>query len=320
VEETLLGHLLKANDPETTREVERILASDPGAIHDLAALRAAIAPLEAAREEFEPPPDLWARALARVAEHVVATEGPITRPEDCRTEERIRTAAAVAEPVPAARTITPSSAASEAGLPPPRRRNVVAVLGLSLAALALVFPAVVHWRYQVHQARCQDTMRNFYQAAADYTENHDGQFPQVADGKEASTVADALKVQGYLPQDVRFTCPAARPEETAPVTLANYAYNLGFRDEAGALHGLERQPGYDLMPILADAPIRQAGQVMPANHRHGQNVLFGGGNVRFCTTPTVGVGGDDIYTNVRGEVGAGLHRLDCVLGRPEERP
>ena len=320
MEEKLLGHLLKANDPPTTREVERILASDPSAIHDLATLRAAFAPLETAREDFEPPPDLWARTLARVAEHVVATEGPVTRADDARTEERICAAAAVAAPIPIAPTVTPASSASEAGPPPARRRNVIGTLGLSLAVVALVFPAVVHFRQASQRAACQDSMWQFYQAAADYSDNHDGRFPQVADGKEAASVADALKVQGYLPPDVRFTCPAGRPEESAPTVLANYAYSLGFRDETGELRGLERRPGYDLMPILADAPVRQAGQVLPANHRHGQNVLFGDGNVRFCTSPTVGVGGDDIFTNVRGEVGAGLHRLDCVLGRPEERP
>jgi hypothetical protein len=197
---------------------------------------------------------------------------------------------------------------------------VVATLGLSLAVLALVFPAVVLVRQRQQQLACQDMMRQFYFAAAGYSENHDGQFPKVPDGKPAATAAEALKLNGYLPQQVQFTCPAGPPESTAPVVLANYAYNLGFRDDKGELQGLDRRPGYDLMPILADAPVRQGGQAVPVNHRNGQNVLFAGGNVRFCTTPTVGVAGDDIFTNVRGEVGAGLHRLDSVLGRPEEIP
>jgi hypothetical protein len=320
VEENLLGHLLTANDAATTREVERRLATDPVAVHDLAALRAALAPLEAAREEYEPPTDLWKRTLARVAEHIVATEGPTTRPGDAVTDELIRQAAAVAEPAtPGAATIVPA-AASAAGPPPARRRSVVAVLGLSLAVLALVFPVAVHLRAKARQDACQDTMREFYVAAATYSEHHNGEFPKVADGQPAATAADALKVYGYLPDEKRLTCPAARPEESAPVALANYAYSLGFRDESGQLQGLDRRPGSDVMPILADAPIRSTGHVLPVNHRRGQNVLFAGGNVRFCTTATVGVGGDDIFTNARGEVGAGLYRLDCALGRPEEIP
>ena len=64
VEENLLGHLLKANDPATQRAVEQRLASDPAAVRDLARLRAALAPLEADRAEADPPADLWVRTLA----------------------------------------------------------------------------------------------------------------------------------------------------------------------------------------------------------------------------------------------------------------
>ena len=51
----------------------------------------------------------------------------------------------------------------------------------------------------------------------------------------------------------------------------------------------------------------------PANHRGGYNVLFIGGNVRFCTSPNVGVDGDDIFVNQASQVAAGLNRMDSVL-------
>lgn len=322
MEENLLGHLLKANDPATQRAVEQWLATDPSAGHDLDRLRAALAPLEADRAEAELPADLWVRTLNRVAAHIVATDGPATGPEDGRTEEMLRRAAAVADngpPKPAA-PITPAPAESEGGLPPARRWNVVAVIGLSLALLALALPAVLHVRERQHQLACQDTMRTFHQAAVGYTDQHDGQFPQVADGQPAAAAAEALKQAGLLTADVRFTCPTAPPDSAAPVSLATYAYTLGFRDEAGQLRGLDRAPGYDLMPILADAPARRDGLAYPINHRRGQNVLFAGGHVRFCTSATVGVNQDDIFCNQRGQVGAGVGREDTVLGRPEEKP
>ena len=319
MEEDLLGHLLKANDPATTRAVERRLANDPAAVHELSALRAALVPLEAAREEFEVPADLWVRTLARVGEHIVATEGPQAPPGESQTDELLRRANAVAVLAPAGAMISPSGG-SEVNASHPRWRNVVAVGGLSLAVLALAAPAVQHVRAQQKQVACQKTMEDFYFALADYSDNHDGQFPKVPDGKPAATAADTLKMSGYLAQEARFTCPAAPQEATAPSALANYAYCLGFRDDRGELKGLDRAPGYDVMPILADAPVRRNSQVLPVNHRNGQNVLFAGGNVRFCTVATVGVGGDDIFTNARGEVAAGLHRLDSVLGRPEEIP
>ena len=62
MEENLLGQLLKANDPATAREVERRLAADPAVAHDLARLRAALAPLEADRAA--------GLVLAGLAEHL----------------------------------------------------------------------------------------------------------------------------------------------------------------------------------------------------------------------------------------------------------
>lgn len=321
MEENLLGHLLNANDPASERVVEQYLAADPAAGRRLAVLRSALAPLAADRGDYDLPADLWGRTLSRVAQHIVLTEGPATRPEDGRTDELIRRAAAVTAPVrltPA--PITPAPAVSESGLPPARRWNVIATVGLSLSLLALILPGVLHVRQRAHQLACQNSMRDFYQAAVGYSENHEGNFPRVPDGQPAATAAEALKRAGYLPPDMRFTCPSAPPDATAPVALATYAYTLGFRDETGQLRGLDRGPGFDVIPILADAPARQGSTAVPINHRHGQNVLFAGGNVRFCTTPTVGVDADDIFRNKWGEVGAGVSRTDTVLGRPEERP
>jgi hypothetical protein len=321
VEENLLGHLLKANDPATQRAVEQRLASDPTAVHDLARLRAALAPLEADRADVDPPAGLWVRTLSRVAGHVVATEGPATRPDDARTDDLIRKAAAVGGPAaPTPAPIRPAPVADEGGLPPARRWNVVAVVGLSLSLLALILPAVLHVRDKAHQLACQSSMREFYQAAIGYTDQHDGNFPRVPDGQPAATAAVTLTQGGYLPPDIRFACPSAPPDAAAPVALATYAYTLGFRDEQGQLRGMDRAPGYDLMPILADAPARRDGTAFPINHRRGQNVLFAGGNVRFCTTATVGVNGDDIFCNQLGQVGAGVSREDTALGGPFEKP
>jgi hypothetical protein len=323
VEEDLLGHLLKANDPATQRAVEERLAKDPAAAHDLARLRAALAPLAAASEDFDVPPELWVRTLSRVAEHIVAEEGAVAAVVPSRTEEMIRRAAAMADQPgqPAGPVVVPPAPLPSDGAPvPTRRRNIFAAAGLTAAVLALLFPAVVHIRARNQQLACQDTMREFHQAAVRYSDEHGGQFPQVTDGKQAASAAEALRLAGYLPADLRLTCPAARPDDTAPVVLANYAYSLGYREATGELHGLTRGPDNDLLPIFADAPRRVGAQAVPLNHRYGQNVLFAGGSVRFCTTANVGKDGDDIFCNAEGKVGAGLHKWDTALGRAEERP
>jgi hypothetical protein len=320
VEENLLGHLLKANDPETAREVEQRLADDPSVIHDLFVLRTALAPLEADRGEFEAPSDLWVRTLSRVAEHMVATEGGVANADAARTEELIRRAAAMASEPPQAPRVRPVVPDSDAISTSPRRRNLIATIGLSAAVLALVLPAIVHLRQRSERIACENGMLEFYKAAAGYSDQNEGQFPKVEDGKTASTAVDALKFAGYLPQDTRFVCPAARVDASGPTTLVNYAYSLGFRDESGELRGLDRRPDTNYMPILADAPIRKDGMALPGNHRHGHNVLFAGGQVRFCTNPNVGIDGDDIFFNNNREVAAGLTSTDTVLGGPGERP
>ena len=321
MEENLLGHLLKANDPETTLEIERWLSDDPIAVHDMLTLRRALTPLEAGREEFEPPADLWIRTLGRVAEHVVATEGRQATADANRTDELIRRASILAGSSATAPPVRPAPASPSEAMPfTPRRRNVVATIGLSAAVLVLVFPAIVQIRRHAQQTACMDTMREFYRAASGYSETNEGHFPQVQEGKGAATAADTLKESGYLAPDMRFACPAGRPDQAASTTLANYAYSLGFRDESGQLWGLECKPEDSMLPIMADSPIRNGGHAFPGNHRFGQNVLFVGGNVRFCTTSLVGVDGDDIFLNRNGKVGAGLDRLDSALGRPDEQP
>src|ERR1700740_3435512 len=69
MDENLIGYLLNALDPDAQREVEAYLHSHPEGRRRLAELRQALAPLEADREDPEPPPDLVVRTLARVAEH-----------------------------------------------------------------------------------------------------------------------------------------------------------------------------------------------------------------------------------------------------------
>ena len=315
MEENLLGHLLKANDPATQRLVEQRLANDPSAPHDLAVLRTALAPLAADREEFEPPADLWVQTLGRVAEHIVAAEGRVEKAGGVPVEDMIRRAAATAA---APRGIRPAPRES-AVAPDAPRRNVFAAIALSVAALALVLPGVVHVRARNQQLACQDSMRQFHRAATGYSDDHEGRFPQVVDGEKAATVVDTLKAAGYLPESMKFVCPAG-PAQDGPVAMAHFAYTLGYRDPDGTLRGLERKPQSDPLPIFADAPLRIASGVVPVNHRHGQNVLFVGGNVEFRTTFAIPNGDDNIFYNQRGKVGAGVSEVDCALGRNDERP
>jgi hypothetical protein len=148
-----------------------------------------------------------------------------------------------------------------------------------------------------------------------------------------------LRDAGVLPEGVSASCPANGRSAPAPYSVAElealyqtsrpdfdaaarqlaagYAYSLGYR-ENGTHFGLSRSSG-DGLPILADVqPFREGNSV---NHgRAGQNVLYIGGNVRWCTERTVGVDRDDIYLNREYQVLAGVSRTDTCLGQATASP
>src|SRR5438445_5944543 len=68
MDENLIGYLLNALDSDTRLETEKYLLRNPDARDNLDRLRSALEPLETDRNSIDPPPGLWARTLARVAE------------------------------------------------------------------------------------------------------------------------------------------------------------------------------------------------------------------------------------------------------------
>ena len=80
LEENLIGYLLKALDPEETRQVERAFQDDPETRRRLELLERALQPLAADREHLHPPADLRYRVLARVAENRLANPRRRLRP------------------------------------------------------------------------------------------------------------------------------------------------------------------------------------------------------------------------------------------------
>ena len=105
----------------------------------------------------------------------------------------------------------------------------------------------------------------------------------------------------------------------APSLARDYAYTLGYRTEAGNVRGLRRDDDGRL-PLLADRPPLGPFGDSPNHGSHGQNVLFIGGNVQWCTTRTVGVDLDDIYLSQNGQIEAGVNRFDSVLAPSEANP
>jgi hypothetical protein len=99
----------------------------------------------------------------------------------------------------------------------------------------------------------------------------------------------------------------------------DYAYSIGY-SQNGDTKSLRLDDG-EHIPLLAD--IYDSSLNTAKNHKHGQNVLFIGGNVEFCKTPYLFVGSevpDNIYFNRLNQLKPGLDRFDSVLVPSEELP
>jgi hypothetical protein len=213
---------------------------------------------------------------------------------------------------------------------------------LLLLVGGLAGPLLARQRHYQQRLACANNLRQLWCDLEAYSDRSENTFPRVeAEGPRgiAGIFVPTLQDAGLLGQ-ASVSCPAAAPCETPRCSVreleelyktnrpqydalagqlgGHYAYCLGYRE--GATHaGLRRDSG-DHLPILADRSGPSGEGNSPNHGGAGQNVLYVGGWVRWCTQPTVGVAGDDIYLNQAQQVRAGLTRIDTVLGASAARP
>jgi hypothetical protein len=312
MDDLLLGYLLETLDPMARQRVEAELQSNPDARARLARVQAVLAPLAEDAADPAPPAGLVLNTLARVAEHRCAHRVPV-RP--------------VSHP-----------------LAPPRfswgRADVLVAACMLVVLVGLTAPLVSRLWYRHDRYACANNLRKFWAGLSAYADGHDGDYPRVQEDGPlavAGVFVPMLSEAGLL-EDVSVGCPgrgvrrpaavrlsdlerlhAERPDEYNVVVhelAGNYAYSLGYHDDASGLRGLRRDSG-DGLPILADRGSDRA--TNSENHGgSGQNVLYVGGNVRWTTQPTIGA--DHIYLNHNLRREAGLCRTDTVLGASDARP
>jgi hypothetical protein len=324
MDENLVGYLLKALDAEEQREVEDHLRQHPEAQKRLEQLRRRLDLLAEDGAEEEPAEGLWVRTLARVAEH------------KCRN-------------LPQAPRPGANQAAS--GRLPWRRADVLVAACLLVVVGGLTASGLLRLRTGDEVLACQNNLREFHHALSAYSDQNEGKFPWVEAQPPrhfAGCFVPILNDAGLLPKNLSASCPSHRGRSLSIPSLAEledlrvnqpgvfrsvvrdlagcYAYPLGYRDthDGHTVHlGLTRQMDGEL-PLLADRPPTDGAAEGPANSPNhggrGQNVLFVGGHVRFCTARTVGLGGDDIYVNAERRVEYGHGARDSVLGPSEASP
>lgn len=310
--EDLLGYLLNLDEPEERSRIEERVRSIPEIAARLEVLRKLTETLEADKDGPTPPPDLVARTIGRVAEYVCQHEQRKTPGSDPMLDEMM--ARMTPDRWKSVVEVLDRASAPSRG----RRADWVVAGSIMLIALGLLLAGVPYLRYRQDVQSCQNHLRELYGGLENFAANHDGMYPQV--GQPPHETAGAFLVMlrdaGVLPPSDVYHCPAAQP-----LYPNSYAYTLGYRDATGQLLGLGHGVGAseESLPILADRPPPDRTGPNP-DHRYGQNVLFMGGNVRFCTSTQAGVDGDDIYRNRNGLVAAGIDLRDSVLGVGGDKP
>ena len=297
------------------------LRNIPEARRKLALLKQALEPLAEDGDAPAPPVRLVERTLARIAEDVCSGVG-VARPDE------------LPHAPPVSRTTVPIGRSWW------RRADLVVAACVLATVVGVGLIVLQQMRGPTSGAmivQCKNNLREFYVALQKYREQN-GAFPDVAKESPhdvAGMVVPILSDAGTLSSVASIRCPGIGTPLGCQTTLAGlramsdvdfdqrspclsmcYAYSLGYRDPAGALHGPGDSPqqSYSQTPIMADRPPAEGVLGNSINHGgEGQNVLFADGHVRFLPARTLGAD-NDIFLNRAGIVAAGLDAADIVLG------
>lgn len=252
VSQQLLGHLLGALDDDEQQWVEARLERDVEYGRQWAQWRRRLAPLEALRPDFEPPPGLVARTCRYVADYksAMAAGSPSRR---------------ALSPV-----LAPPSWIAQVGW-----ADVSVAAVLFLAAAVLLLPAIQSSRFHARLAACQDNMQQFGAALTQYGNQHGSPLAQLAGNgrlNAAGLFASRLVNDGFLADSRRTICPDAWLAVQG--RLRSVATDERGSDAVG--------PPPSKLALLSDAPGADSpGQILDSHGGLGRNVLFEDGHVDF---------------------------------------
>ena len=306
--EDLIGYLLGALERDEHAGLEARLNGDPSLKREMEVLSRCLQPLAADKEHFEPPPGLAHRTCEFVAIQARVMSAPSA--EAARSQWSFTDLAIAA--------------------------------GIFLAATMLFFPALNQSRFAARVLSCQNNLRELGTALTNYSDLHAGYFPNIApEGRmsAAGIYATRLVDGGFLGSPRVVVCPASAlaSQEFRLITIqdlqnapgasvpqlhrqlgGSYGYNIGYISNGRYFptKNLRRVR----FALMADAPSAMPPYRSLNHDGHGQNVLFEDQHVQYLTTCRARGCTDDIFLNDRGEIAAGVHQDDAVVGASHTKP
>jgi len=300
MQDQLLGYVLGVLEPAEQEALEARLANDPELRQQLELIRRCVQPLD-----DDPVPSPCGLA-AKTCRYVADRRGP-----------------------------TPGQFAAVGTW---RVTDVAVATCLFILAAVALFPALNQSRGRAQLAGCQHNLMALSQALFQYSDIHEGRFPEVpAEGPlaVAGIYGPRLRDAGLI-HTADLHCPAARTSRTVMLTElpscaeiermagaelrriqaligGDYGYGLGYVQRGRYLPRRNQSRAH--FALMSDAPA-EVGENSTGHHANGgYNVLFEDGHVRFVTHCRLGDDADHFFQNDWGIVAAGVGPNDAVLVR-----
>jgi hypothetical protein len=202
---------------------------------------------------------------------------------------------------------------------PFRWADVAVAAGILMAGLLTLLPALNATRNKVNQMGCGFHLQQLGVSLANYATRHN-HYPDVCTkgkGAHVGHYAVALRDEHLLRDLGSLHCPCKGKCPLSDDLLhIDYAYNVGYRQQASAQPEPIRLAHSAILPLLADQPPHDDRSILPGNSPNhgyrGQNVLFSDLHVEWF--PTRRVKQDrDLFLNDQDRPEPGVHPLDAAL-------
>ncbi len=323
----LFDYCIGLTSEKETAEAEALISTNKEAAEIHSRLKAAIAPLDSL--EPEPCPN-------KLVEHTILRVNNLSDSSQRQLQQLLASEQT-------RKVVTKSQLWWNLG-------KIAAAAAVFMLIIGVLVPTLGVARQRYRRQRCQMQMGGIFRGLSNYISDHDGQSPAVAttagapwwkvgdqgDENQSNTRHIYLLPKGGYVELSNFVCPGYKGEKTLKLndsqikrlkdflnrSYVTYSFQIRCqRTRSGKLLCrkvlmADWNPLFEQLPDFSRQLKLQLNRKLltlnSINHnRHGQNVMFGDGHVRFLKTRFIGIAKDDIFTLQDTDVYQGCEVPSC---------